>query len=173
MTAGRAPASSGETDADGPPHVALNRASLADSLGALLLDRGDIDGAVLDRARRAARTTGERFDQVLTKLGLLSEADLTAALCAFLSIAAASPADLPAEPILPDTIKADFVRRNRIMPLALREDSLVVGVADPFNDEPLRALAYLVDLTVSVRLLAPADFDKAYEAVYAPSGKEA
>jgi general secretion pathway protein E len=80
---------------------------------------------------------------------------------------------VPADPILPEAIQADFVRRNRVMPLALGEGSLVVGVVDPFNDEPLRSLAYLTDLNVSARLFPPADFDKAYQALYAPRGSEA
>jgi general secretion pathway protein E len=140
---------------------------IADGLGTFLLSRGTIDSATLDRARRAARTTAERFDRVLTRLGLLSETDLTAALCAYLGVPAASAAEAPAEPVLPQAIHAEFVRRNRVLPLALGEDGLVVGVTDPFNDEPLRALAYLIGRPVRPRLLAPGDFDKAYQALYA------
>jgi general secretion pathway protein E len=88
-----------------------------------------------------------------------------------LSIAPASLADLPSDQVRPDVLGPDFVRRNRVMPLAFGEDALVlvVGVTDPFNEEPLRALAYLVDRHVSARLFVPAEFDKAYEAVYASS----
>jgi general secretion pathway protein E len=142
-------------------------ADIADGLGAFLVSRGMIDGATLDRARRAARTTAERFDRVLTSLGLLSETDLTAALCEYLGLPPASAAEAPAEPVLPLAIQADFVRRNRVLPLAVGEDALVVGVTDPFNDEPLRALAYLIGRPVSPRLFAPGDFDKAYQALYA------
>ena len=48
----------------------------------------------------------------------------------------------------------------------------IVGIADPFNDEPLRALAYLTAMRVSPRLFVPADFDKAYQALYVPSAAE-
>jgi general secretion pathway protein E len=145
---------------------------LADTLGAFLIERGLIDDATFDRARRATHTTAERFDRVLTRLGLLSEADLTAALCDYLAMPPAALADAPAEPILPEIIQPDFVRRNRVLPLCLAEDALVVGVADPFNDEPLRALAYLIGRTVSARLFVPADFDKVYQALYAPTHSE-
>jgi general secretion pathway protein E len=170
------PASNSRADGARDTHVAgtAHRADgdLADSLGAFLADRGHIDDATLDRARRAARTTGERFDRVLTKLGLLSETDLTAALAAYLSMPIASPAEVPTEAILPEIVRADFVRRNRVLPLAVSEESLTAGVTDPFSEEPLRALAYLIDRCVSLRLLAPADFDKAYQTLYAPSGAE-
>ena len=92
---------------------------LADGLGAFLIEQNLADAAVIDRARRATRTTGERFDRVLTKLGLLSETDLTAALSHYLSMPPAVSGDVPAEPMLPEVIAADFVRRNRVLPLAL------------------------------------------------------
>jgi general secretion pathway protein E len=146
---------------------------LAESFGAFLMERGLIDNATLDRARRATRTTGERFDRVLTKLGLLSETNLTAALCAYLALPPAVLAEAPAEPVLPEAIRADFVRRNRVLPLVLGDEALVVGVADPFNDEPLRALAFLIGRPVTARLFVPADFDKAFQALYAPSDTDA
>src|SRR5215831_7683589 len=122
---------------------------LAEHFGGFLTDENAITSLVLDRARRAARTTGERFDRVLTKLGLMSEAELAAALSRYLSVPLASAADVPAEPILPDMIRPDFVRRNRVIPLAVDGGTLSVGVTDPFNDEPLRALRYLTNLIVT------------------------
>jgi general secretion pathway protein E len=139
---------------------------LADHFGTFLIDENIITFQVLDRARRAAGSTGERFDRVLTKLGLLSEAELAGALSRYLSVPLATAADVPAERVLPDMIRSDFVRRNRVMPLAVNAESLSVGVTDPVNDEPLRALAYLTNLNVSARIFVPADFDKAYETLY-------
>lgn len=139
---------------------------LAERFGAFLIDGNIVAPAVLDRARRAAGTTGERFDRVLTKLGLISEAELASALSRYLSVPLATAADVPAEPVRTDMINPGFVRRNRVMPLALDTLTLTVGVIDPFNQEPLRALAYLTNLGVSTRIFTPADFDKAFEALY-------
>jgi hypothetical protein len=58
----------------------------AESFGAFLVQDGAIDGLVLDRAHRATQATAERFDQVLTKLGLLSETDLAVEYSKYLSI---------------------------------------------------------------------------------------
>jgi general secretion pathway protein E len=143
-----------------------------DGFGAFLAEQRFIDHAVLDRALRATRSAGERLDRVLSKLGLMSDADLAGALSQYLSIPLAALADVPAEPVLLETIGADFVRRNRVMPLAADEDALIVGIADPFNDEPLRALAYLTAMRVSASLFVPADFDKAYQALYVASAAE-
>jgi hypothetical protein len=40
-------------------------------LGARLIEAGTIDQRTLDRARRVAGETGDRFDRVLTQLGLV------------------------------------------------------------------------------------------------------
>jgi general secretion pathway protein E len=150
-----------------PPLANLAPASeLAEAFGSFLVEHGLLDAAVIDRAQRATRTTGERFDRVLTKLGLIAEQDLTAALSRYLSIPLATSADLPKEPLLPDVIAGEFVRRNGVIPLGLDDHSLIVGVADPFHEEPLRALAYLTELRVDARLFALSEFDKAYHALY-------
>jgi general secretion pathway protein E len=138
-----------------------------EEFGAFLVGSGIVDHLVLERATSAARKTGQRLDHALTKLGLLSETSLASALSKFLSLELARPGDLPLERILPDLIEADFVRRNRVLPLALEEGRLTVGVTDPLIVEPLRALAYLTGLTVTVRIFAPADFEKALDALYA------
>jgi general secretion pathway protein E len=102
----------------------------------------------------------------------MSEAELASVLSRYLSIPLASAADVPTEPIQPDMIRPDFVNRNRVMPLAVHAGTLSVGVTDPFNDEPLRALGYLTKLTVTTSIFVPADFDKAYEALYVDAAAE-
>src|SRR5262249_56635091 len=109
---------------------------------AFLAEESIVERSVLERARRAAHTTGERFDHVLTKLGLVSEGDLAVNLSKYLSIPLATPALVPPAPVLPDRVGADFVRLHRVLPLAVADGRLVVGVTDPFNDEPIRALAF-------------------------------
>ena len=139
----------------------------AEALSAFLAARSLIPPSALDRAQRAARATGERFHHVLTKLGLLSEADLAQALSDYLAIPIVAPAQIPAAPILTELLEPDFVRRNKVMPLAAEDGALVVGVTDPFDDEPMRALSFLADRRVDMRIFAPAEFDKTFNALYA------
>jgi len=137
------------------------------SFARFLIDERIIDQIVLDRAVSAARKTGERLDRVLTKLGLLSETNLAIALSKHLSLPLARPTDVPLERILPDVLEPDFVRRSRVLPLAIDGGRLCVGVTDPLNLEPVHALAYLTTLAVDIRIFTPADFEKAFEALYA------
>ncbi|HTO68097.1 MAG TPA: ATPase, T2SS/T4P/T4SS family [Bradyrhizobium sp.] len=161
------------------PDVSLSR-SVADAgsdrfeqnFGQFLVAERHIDGVTLDRAISAARKTGERLDLVLTKLGLIPEIGLATALSKFLSLALVRPADVPLERVLPDVIEANFIRRNRVLPLALNDRVLIVGVIDPLNSEPIRALAFLTNLKVEVRIFVPADFEKAFEGLYADRANE-
>ena len=47
--------------------------AFAEEFGTFLLGGRAIDELALQRSQRAARQSGERFDHVLTKLGLVSE----------------------------------------------------------------------------------------------------
>ena len=150
----------------------FDQARFEQDFGHFLVEAGIIDRMVLERAASASRKTGERLDRVLTKLGLIPETGLAAALSRFLGVDLAQPAGVPPERVLPDLIEADFVRRHRVLPLAIGEGGVVVGVVDPFHREPVDALAYLTRLTVQIQIFTPADFDKAFEALYAVAASE-
>jgi general secretion pathway protein E len=150
-----------------PTDASLARENFAESFARFLLEEDLLDRFTVDRASRAAQTTGERLDLVLTRLGLLGEAELGTALSRFLAIPLADAASIPMGPLLPDLISADFVRINGTMPLIQQGNLLTVGVTDPLDQEPLRALAYLTGSRVAPRLFLPSDFEKAFTSLYA------
>lgn len=138
----------------------------AELFGGFLASESIIDSTAIERATRAAQSTGERLDRVLTKLGLISDVDLATALARYLALPIVSPKDLPAEPVLTDVVTPEFVKRNQIMPISVSTDVLIVGVTDPFNLEPVRALAYVAGRNIFVRIFVLADFEKAFHALY-------
>jgi general secretion pathway protein E len=141
----------------------------AEQFGQFLTEQHLLDSFAVDRARRAARMTGERFDEVMTKLGLMSEPELGSALAKYLSMSLATLSAIPEQPLLVDLVAADFVRSSRVMPLRLVDGQLTVGTVDPFADEPLRALAYLTGHAIIAQLFLPSDFDKAFATLYTTS----
>src|SRR5207247_151577 len=70
------------------------------------------------RARRAAEAASERFDLVLVKLGLISEADLCLAYATYCGLPLIEPVDLPARPVLADRLQFSFLKTNRILPIS-------------------------------------------------------
>ena len=146
-------------------------AGLAEQFGAFLLERGALDDVALQRAQRAARQSGERFDRVLTKLGLLPEAALCTQLASFLGMLEFKPADAPMEAILVDLAPEKFLRANGVIPLNVDDGRLSVAVLDPFDNEAPEALAYATGLRIDCRLVAPASFEKTWAALYG-AGRE-
>jgi general secretion pathway protein E len=149
----------GYSDADSP--------GFEEEFGEFLIAEKLIDRLVLERAVSAADKSGERLDRVLTKLGLISEDHLTVALSKFLALPVVRPSDIPLDRILPEMIEPEFARRNKILPLSLSDGTLSIGVTDPLNSEPIRALAYLTKTSVRVGVFSPADFEKAFDSLYA------
>src|SRR5579885_1371509 len=119
-------------DADLP--LTVEAGSEIDRLAALLITSGAIDQRTLDRARRVAADTGGRLDRILTQLGMVSERALAEAFAQLLSVPLVTAAEYPEEPLLPERLKAKFLRRARAMPVAIRDEGLVLAMADPLDD---------------------------------------
>lgn len=140
--------------------------AFADAFGVFLLGEKAIDELALQRSQRAARQSGERFDHVLTKLGLISEADLWTHLGKFLDIPAVEPRDIPLEAPLRDVIPEKFIRANSLLPLFVDGGRLTLAVTDPLDLEPVDALAYSTGYEIALRLATPAQFEKAWSTLY-------
>ena len=115
-------------------------------------DRNILTAESVKRARNAYGSTDHPSDTVLIELGLTREGDLARHLSSFL--------DLPVLEQLPDEIEMplirsvglNFLEANHVIPLALSQDRLTVGVADPFAAGPLEVLSYQFDREPELRV---------------------
>ena len=139
---------------------------LIERLAAFLASRGVLDELALHRALRAQRQSGERFDLVLTRLGLVAEADLARLLAEFLGLPLLDPRQLPEAPLMADRLQLQFLKGNRIVPVADRGSSLLVAIADPFNTEAAAALSYLLERPVECGVMPAGDIERALERLY-------
>jgi general secretion pathway protein E len=146
-------------------------AVFSEAFGQRLIEANLLDSGSLDRARRAAATTGERFDRVLAKLGLVPEATLLEALASYLGTGVATVRSMPAAPVLAEIIRPEFIRSRQVLPLAAEDGRLTVAAVDPFDDEPLDALAYLTGRNVSLLLISASDFAHAVANLYGERGQ--
>ncbi len=96
----------------------------------------------------------------------MSEADLCAHLGKFLRIPQLQDGEAPPEPPLRDAIPEKFLRMNGLLPLASRDDRLIVAVIDPLDLEAVEALAYSTGLRIELRLATPAQFEKVWSKLY-------
>ncbi|WP_298280225.1 GspE/PulE family protein [uncultured Bradyrhizobium sp.] len=141
-------------------------AGFTEAFSSLLDAEGYLDGAAIARARRAAEVAGERFDLVLVKLGLISEADLCQVYAAYCGLRVMGEAEIPARPVLADRLRHAFLRTNRILPIAHGNGRILIASADPFIDDVVRAVSYMLDLEVELALIVPAEIERALRTLY-------
>jgi general secretion pathway protein E len=60
-----------------------------------------------------------------------------------------------------------------MMPLSSDGNELVIALVDPFNHDPVRAIAFLTGRETILRIIAPAEFDKVFESLYVGSEAKA
>ncbi|SEH48121.1 GspE/PulE family protein [Magnetospirillum fulvum] len=159
--------------------MAKARQTPSQPLADLVLDRGLTTPETLARARLVQAETQERLDCVLTRLGLVSEQALAAAIAQFLGLPQVSPADFPAEPIVAGRGPTPrFLRDVRAVPLRLTEAAIEVAFVDPFDPYPAAALALAFDRPVLARVAKAGDVEAALDRLHqvaeaeAPAGED-
>ncbi len=149
-----------------------NDARFVPAFSELLAAEGHLDAAAIARARRAAEVSGERLDLVLVKLGLISESDLCRAYASYCKLPVLGSAEIPPHPILADRLKLSFLKANRILPISCDVRRLLIATADPFIDEAVNAIRYMLDLDVDLALITPADIERALRSLYQDATSE-
>ena len=143
--------------------------SHTNSIGKLLIERGKLNAADLDRARRVQQETPERINVILTQLGLVSERDMAEALALYLDLPLVTAADYPTEAILEDQISTKFLKEFRTIPLADTAEGLVLAIADPLDAYAVNAVRLLTGKPVAPRVGVPAEIEAAFERLYGSS----
>ena len=143
--------------------------SHTNSIGKLLIERGKLNAADLDRARRVQQETPERINVILTQLGLVSERDMAEALALYLDLPLVTAADYPTQAILEDQASIKFLKEYRIIPLADTAEGLVLAIADPLDAYAVNAMRLLTGKPVLPRVGVPAEIEAAFERLYGTS----
>ena len=131
-----------------------------------LVKANRITQSALDRARRVALESNDRLESALTRLGILSERDLTEAMAEFLHLALISPPDYPTAPVLNDRLSARFLRETRVIPIREEPSSLLVGMTNPLDRYAQQALRFAAGKEIDIRVCYPADFEAAFARLY-------
>ena len=142
--------------------------SIAGALSRVLLEGGHVDPRGLERARRAAADGGGKLSDALTQLGLVGERALAEAIAGLTGLPLASPADYPEASVLPDRLKAKFLRKARVLPTALDgDDGIALAMADPLDSFTSAAVSAATGRRVAASVAVPADLEAAFERLYA------
>ena len=108
-------------------------------IGEILIERGKVDAAGLERALRVQQESGEKLGALLVTLGVCAQRDVTEALAAQLGLPLVDAAGYPEFPILEERISARFLREARALPVREDENELALAMADPTDEYTIGA----------------------------------
>jgi general secretion pathway protein E len=154
------------------PATAAAAAPIRKRIGEILIERGKLDAAGLDRALRLQQETHEKLGVLLVTLGLVAQRDVAEALAHQLGMPLVEAAGYPELPILEERVSARFLRDARVLPLAEGEQELVLAMADPTDSYTISAFEMVTGLKVRPQVAIPTELEAALERLYG-AGKSA
>ncbi|HEV7413257.1 MAG TPA: type II secretion system ATPase GspE [Casimicrobiaceae bacterium] len=138
----------------------------------MLIERGKLDAAGLDRALRIQDDSGEKLGVLLVTLGVVAQRDVSEALAAQLGLPLVEAASYPELPILEERVSARFLRESRALPLAEDETELALAMADPTDEYTVNAFEMVTGRKVRPQVAIPMELEAALERLYG-AGKSA
>jgi general secretion pathway protein E len=138
-----------------------------------LVKQGKLDDTDLQRVRRLRMGSDQRFATIITKLGLVSERDVAAALSNEFGVEVITESDFPDDPPLQGKISPRFLKSAQALPLEETEDRLRVAVADPFNHYLVDSLRLITGKQIERVIAEPSAIESAIERLYESAGPHA
>jgi general secretion pathway protein E len=136
-------------------------------LGEILIERGKLDLANLERALRVQETNKqERIGAILTRTGFAAERDVIEALSLQMGLPVVPLASYPELPILEERVSVRFIKESRALPLLEDEAQLVLAMVDPTDEYVLNAFRLVTGRNIVPQLALPSELDAAFERLY-------
>ncbi len=140
-------------------------------LGEILIERGKLDPANLERALKLQEgESREKIGVILLRLGMVSGRDLADALADQLDLPLAQASDYPELPLLEERLSAKFLRDAQAVPLREDDEEVALAIADPTDSYVLSAVQMASGKRVRPYIAAANEIDAALERLYG-SGK--
>jgi hypothetical protein len=137
----------------GPALAKVDR--LQSRLGKMLVHRGLVTQAELDRALERQAETGERLGEALVAIDAVTSGDVARVLAEHLRLPYIDLGDDVADMTLVGAISAAAARRYVVLPVARWGDRIVIAMANPNDAEIVEEVRRLVDAPVVVAVADP------------------
>jgi len=141
-------------------------------IGEILIERGKLDAAGLERALRLQQETHEKLGALLVTLGIVAQRDVAEALATQLDLPLVEATGYPELPILEERVSPRFLRDARALPLQEDERELALAMADPTDSYTINAFEMVTGRKVMPRVAIPTELESALERLYG-AGKTA
>ncbi len=121
-------------------------------IGTVLLDHGVITQAQLDDAVAQQRTTGERLDRVLVRMGVVGAEQVLEAIGDQFHLEVVDLDTTEVDASVLQTLPASLVQKQRCVPIRREHDILTVATSDPFELSVLDELRLLTGYSIELVL---------------------
>ncbi|HIE53076.1 MAG TPA: type II secretion system protein GspE [Armatimonadetes bacterium] len=136
-------------------------------IGQLLLRRTELTEGQLNEALDLQRETpGERLGQILVELGYVSREEVLTVLAEQFRLPLLQLRERDIDPEVIGVIPPELAYRHQVLPLARRDDTLRVAIADPLNLGALDDLRLVTGLDIEPVLADPEDIRRFVEEHY-------
>jgi len=139
-------------------------------IGVVLLERGLISKDQLEEVLAEQRATGERLDQVLVRLGLVSRGQVLQAIGEQFHMNVVDLASVEPEAEALGALPARLVYRQNCVPIERRGDRLTVATSDPFEINMLDELRMLTGCSIELVLADEEELHRFIRAHYGVGG---
>ena len=129
-----------------------------------MVDVGDISNALVEQKKRPDARIGD----LLIASGKITEESVYRALAGQLAVPYVRLGEFDVDPAALALLPPDIARAHRVLPLMLREKSLVIATDDPADTDKMSALRFRAQRPIEAVLASPSDLDAAIAAKYAP-----
>ena len=145
-------------------------------LGQLLVQKGKITQAELERALRAQKETDQPLGSLLVHLGMITEQELAVVLSRYLGIKLALTQDYPSMPVEDTGIAVNYMRAVELVPLyeteVDNELELSIAMVTPQDQFTMDALEMATGKTIRPLLGLPSEIKANIERLYSNEGKD-
>ena len=135
-------------------------------LGEMLVGKGLITVANLERALKEHKRTGEFLGVTLIKLKIVDEETLMPVLSEQLDIKYLKIKDLAIDPSVIEKVPAKFVSHYKMMPISFEDNVLTIGVLDPLDIHTLDDVKLLLGYQIRPVFCGEKDISEAIKKYY-------
>jgi general secretion pathway protein E len=138
-------------------------------LGEILIERNLLQPDELDKALSLQRERREKLGRILSDLGFISAREVLRALSDQLEIPVVSSREFPALAPEVEGISLRFMRQFNFLPLAVKDSTLTLAMADPLDSETVAAVRMFTKLEVEPLLCSELEITEGIERYYPAS----
>ena len=135
-------------------------------LGEILIETGLIDQIQLEAALARQKTWGGKLGHSLIELGFVNEEELAEAISKYIRIPYVNLFDPPLVEKQISLLDPKLVKKYEVIPTSMRNSTLFVAMADPFDLDTISELQFITSLKISPVLALESEIKDAIRKYY-------